>query len=373
MQARGGKTFEAPTVTTRVSQDKNAPKRHHFLPRSYLKGFTRDEMLWVFDRKLNKYREQHPLRTAAIHELYTFEKEDGERSLEVEHHLAAVEGKATPVLAALERGESLMAEQRVDLAYFLGLLHSRVPKFEKEISDIADQTTKALLKRMFPNEAAVVARLRERGEEREIDPANILNGIQNERFSVKSHRNNTLSMMLDHAREKVKLFCAMDWMVLHADPRTSFITTDAPFALIASEELNRSGKPVLGVASFEIVKAVPLTKRVCLLMGGAGSRFGHVETNRDGVRDLNLRLARESDRFVIAGDEPHLRSIVKATRVDRERTGTRMRVDHVQHPTEPNRTFMITRRVAVDAPDEPLKIVVEQSAVDGGSERNGVE
>jgi len=36
-----------------------------------------------------------------------------------------------------------------------------------------------------------------------------------------------------------------------------------------------------------------------------------------------------------------------------------MRVDHVEHPTDPNRTFMITHRVPVDEPDEPLKITVE--------------
>jgi hypothetical protein len=126
-----------------------------------------------------------------------------------------------------------------------------------------------------------------------------------------------------------------------------------------SDELRQSGKPVYGVGSFEIVKAVPLTSRVCVLMGGKGVRFGHVRFNRDQVRDINVQLAREAERFVFAADEAHLRSIVRRTRIDRERTGTRMRVDHVEHPTDPNRTFMITRRVPADAPDEPLKISVE--------------
>lgn len=337
----------------------NRPKLHHYLPKQYQKGFAREEMVWVFDRQTRTYRHQHPLRTAAIRELYTIEMEDGEQSVEVEEHLCAAEGKAWPVIAALERGEKIAPEQRIDLAYFLGLLHSRVPKFEREISDVADQAMKALLKRMFPNEEAVTRRLRERGEEGSIDSSTLLSFIQNERFSVKSTRNNTIDTMLEHAREKMKLFAMMDWMVVHADSRTAFITTDCPFALIVSDELARSGKPVLGVGSHEIVKAVPLTKRICLLLGGEGTRFGHVETSRDGVRDLNLRLAREAERFLLAADEVHLRSIVKATRVDRERTGTRMRVDHVQHPSNPNRTLMITRRVPVDAPDEPLKIVVE--------------
>ncbi|MGH7485968.1 MAG: hypothetical protein ACREMY_10275 [bacterium] len=49
----------------------------------------------------------------------------------------------------------------------------------------------------------------------------------------------------------------------------------------------------------------------------------------------------------------------RQTRIDRERSGTRIRVDHVEHPTDPNRTFMITRQVPVDAPDESPKIIVE--------------
>jgi hypothetical protein len=337
----------------------STPKLHHYLSRFYLEGFTRDQMLSVFDRKTNEYRPQHPLTTAAIRHFYTIEKEDGGRNVEVELQLSKLEGKTKPVIAALERGESIAPEDRVYLSYFLGFLHSRVPRFEREITEVADQVIKALLKRMIPNEEAAAAHLRRAGKEEDVRAAAMVDFIQNERFSIKGSRNNAIGMMLHQAPDLAKQFNIMDWMVAHADPRTAFITTDAPFALIVREELRQSGKPVYGVGSFEIVKAVPLTSRVCLLMGGKGVGFGHVSFNREQVRDINLQLAREAERFVFAADEIHLRSIVRRTRIDRERTGTRMRVDHVEHPTDPNRTFMITRRVPVDAPDEPLKISVE--------------
>jgi hypothetical protein len=337
----------------------STPKLHHYLSRFYLEGFTRDEMLSVFDRKSNEYRTQHPLTTAAIRHFYAIETDDGKRDIEVELHLGKIEGKAQPIIAALDRGDSITPEDRVYLSYFLGLLHSRVPKFEREMTEVADQAIKAILKRMFPNEEVAASHLRRRGRDGDISAAAVVDFVQNERFSVKGNRNNAIDTMLHQAPDLAKLFNIMDWMVAHADPRTSFITTDSPFALLVSDELRQSGKPVFGVGSFEIVKAVPLTSRTCLLMGGKGVRFGHVDFNRDSVRDINLQLAREADRFVIAADEAHLRSIVRRTRIDRERTGTRMRVDHVQHPSDPNRTFIISRRVPIDGPDEPLKIVVE--------------
>jgi hypothetical protein len=63
----------------------------------------------------------------------------------VERQLSKIEGKTKPVIAALERGESIAPEDRVYLSYFLGLLHSRVPRFEREITEVVDQAIKAVL------------------------------------------------------------------------------------------------------------------------------------------------------------------------------------------------------------------------------------
>jgi hypothetical protein len=36
-----------------------------------------------------------------------------------------------------------------------------------------------------------------------------------------------------------------------------------------------------------------------------------------------------------------------------------MKVENVVHPTDPNRSFLVARRVSADAPNKPLKIVVK--------------
>lgn len=343
-----------PWVVNAVS----TPRLHHYLPQFYLKEFTRGEMLWVYDRQSNVYREQHPKTTAAKKHFYSITQDDGTLDPAIEKDLSHIEGRAKPIIAALDNGNNITAEESVHLSAFLALLHSRVPKFEREITEIADQATKALLKRMIPNEEAARQRLKREGRD-DIDAAYMTDFVQNERFRVVGPRNNALLTMLRQWRDLAELFAIMNWTVAHADDRTSFITTDAPFAFIVSDELLRSGKPVLGVGSFEVTKVVPLTRHTCLLLGDKGVAIDHVDLPRDRVREINVLLASECDRFVFAADEAHLKSVVRRSAIDRKRTGTRMRVDHIQHPTKPDRTFMITHRVPVDAPDEPLRIVVE--------------
>jgi hypothetical protein len=36
-----------------------------------------------------------------------------------------------------------------------------------------------------------------------------------------------------------------------------------------------------------------------------------------------------------------------------------MKVEHIPHLTDPNKTYLVARRVLVDTPDKPLDIVIE--------------
>ena len=62
--------------------------RHHFLPEFYLDGFTRDGMLWIFDRALKEYRHQQPQDTAVRRHFYSIKKPNGERDVQVEKLLS---------------------------------------------------------------------------------------------------------------------------------------------------------------------------------------------------------------------------------------------------------------------------------------------
>lgn len=334
----------------------SSPKRHHYLPEFYLKGFTRDDLLWVFDRNTAEYRRQPPRNTAVIGHYYTTSTESGEKDYSIEKHLSQIEGEAKPTIEKLDAGEKISAEERVGLAYFLALLLSRTPKHAREIEEIGDAVHKSLAKDMIPTVEAAAELLRRSGKDQSVTPESVFRFVHEEQFQMKAPRDFTLNAMLDQSARFYRHIAMMDWVVVHTDGHSSFVTTDSPLGYILDDDQLRSREPVLGFASEKISKLVPLTCRTALLIAGYGARIGHFSVDRNQVREINLAVTVECDRFVIGRDGPLLRSVVPASKVDRGNPGTRMRVENVPHPTDPLRSYLVTRRVRADEPKSPLPL-----------------
>lgn len=66
--------------------------RRHFLPEFYLKGFTCDGLLWLYNRERKQIRPQTPHNTAIIGHYYSFENEKGEKDYSVEALLIGRQG-----------------------------------------------------------------------------------------------------------------------------------------------------------------------------------------------------------------------------------------------------------------------------------------
>jgi hypothetical protein len=166
--------------------------------------------------------------------------------------------------------------------------------------------------------------------------------------------------MLDKTPPLAREIALMDWTVAHADERSSFITTDSAVGYVVPEHLRGTGAPIYGLASEFIAKAVPLSSRVALVVGGRGLALEHVSYSRHKVQEVNIAVAIECERYVIGGDEALVRAVVRRSKVDgTASTGTRMKVEHIQHPADSNRTILISRRVPVDKFDEPLNVAFE--------------
>ena len=83
----------------------SGPRRHHYPPRFYLNGFSRDDLLWIYDCELNEIRQQIPINTAVERDYYSIEDEDGNRNNAVEEYLSTVEDKAKTVQLAFFRDD----------------------------------------------------------------------------------------------------------------------------------------------------------------------------------------------------------------------------------------------------------------------------
>lgn len=339
------------------------PKRHHFLPEFYLNGFSRDGYVWLYDRERSQFRRQSVHDTAVIRYYYAFENEKGERDFSVESFLSGVEGKAKSIIVQLQARGAIKPHERLDLAHFIALLMVRTPKFHSEVNEMADAAGKHLMKHMIStveDAGKLVHQYGNKAGQVEITAESMFKFIHNEEFSVEMTRDFVIGRMLDLAQRVCIEVAMMDWIVVHCEEPSAFITTDEPIGFVVPDKYRQTGEPVLGLASQKITKFVPLSQSVALILGQYGGGFGHRGIHREEMSKLNILVARECQAYVIGRDEALVRSVVKRSKVDNSNPGTRMKVDHVPHPTDPDKTYLVARRVLADAPDTPLKIIMKK-------------
>jgi len=296
----------------------STPKRHHYLPQFYLSNFCRNGGLWVFDRERSEYRQQTPKNTALKQHYYTVESSSGEKNTQIEELLSLVEGLAKGVLEKLTSGSEITREEKDEFALFVAFMMNRGPVFEKSVNEMQESLIRRVGDLMFADEERVLQmmndRERETGEKSDVSAKDLVEFYRKGAFGIEVHRNESLRLMLSLGYELAHCFRQMNWVVLHAPTKTAFMTTDAPFVLLPPEHW----KPSIygyGIITPGTRKLLPLGPDACLVMFDRGDELFHRSIDVDSVRRINLRLAHQSDRFVIARDEAQLRSVIRASGV----------------------------------------------------------
>ncbi|NJN00275.1 MAG: DUF4238 domain-containing protein [Aquincola sp.] len=294
----------------------SSPKRHHYLPQFYLNAFCRDGGLWVFDRERSEYRQQTPNNTALKQHYYSVEFSNGEKDTRIEEMLSLVESRAKSVLEKLTSGAEITNEERDEFALFTAFMMNRGPVFEKSVNAMQESLIRQIGDLMFADEErtnqVMKDRERDTGEKPEVSAKELVDFYKRGAFKIKAHRNESLKMMLPLSLELANCFRQMNWGVFFAPPKTAFVTTDAPFVLLPPEDW----KPSLfgyGVITRGAKKLLPLSAYACFVMFDHGKDLFHRSIDAAAVRQINLIIARHCDRFLIARDEAHLRSVVRAS------------------------------------------------------------
>jgi hypothetical protein len=304
------------------------PRAHHYLPQFYLRGFSRENRLWVYDRYKNEYRNQTPKNIAVERDYYTVTDEKGEKKTDIEKFFSVIEGKASPVIQNVNARNYISTMERDILSIFVSFLKVRVPDFEKSNDEYNEKIIKWMNKFMFCDEYHTKVMLdnyeRDTGEKLDIEPDELMRFIHEDEYRIKVNKNFTLGLMLDLGIETAHYLRQMDWLFIYAPKEASFVTTDNPFSLIPPLEYNKFWG--VGLLTKGTVKYVPLTQRVAVLIKDKGDKIEGGNPNRDFVKRLNYRVAADSDRLVIARDEPLLRKIVKVTQINTWKKESRVTV-----------------------------------------------
>ncbi|MBN1868446.1 DUF4238 domain-containing protein [Candidatus Sumerlaeota bacterium] len=292
------------------------PKRHHYLPEFYLAGFSRSDLVWVFDREREECKRLTPKNTAVIGHYYSVEDEHGEKHPDVEIQLAKkVDGPAGRIIGKLERGESIDEAEKRALSLFVGYMKSRVPVFEQWHNDIVSADQKNLLRMAFADPAharASLARLEcFTGEPACASPEEMVDFVARDEYSIDVPRNSSIETMCAVAEEVAHLASRMNWFILHAPARKSFITTDSPFSLFPPPSDRWPSAFPVGIGTPGSVKYLPLTQTIALAIGDAGNALMHEQASDSVIREINLAVAQHAV-LVIGRDEALVRSVVRA-------------------------------------------------------------
>lgn len=303
------------------------PKRHHYLPAAYLAGFTRgrtaDSEFVVYDREENTYRIQTPKNTGVQNHYYSMETIHGERSTRAEECLSQVEGIAMPLIRQLETRGRVTVPDKLNLAVFVALLFTRVPRYERAIREM----TNAVYKHTHEIAFATVERTEywirrheeKTGQKVDVTPEQLRDYVQAGEYDVVPHQNTVVRNMFDSASKFSLLIAQMTWLVAIAPVETSFITSDAPFVITPPERWHGP----FGFGTPGATTLIPLSQQVCLCIGGEASVVAYRNIPKSEVRQVNIAVAQNCERYLIARDESLLKNIVAKSRTANLKPRTR--------------------------------------------------
>lgn len=296
------------------------PKRHHYLPRFYLEKFSRDGLLWVYDRLTNEFRRQPPKDTAVELHRYSFRDATGQLDASMERVLSRFENLAAPAIAKVEAGGLPSKDERIAIAAFAAQINTRVPDSDKTARGLEEYfhaLFRDVLERNPPTtrkDDALLSVDLPQGGKTPITREQIVKFMQ--RFEERAHdKKAQLTQMLALARSLTVVFANLDWVIVHTPPGKAFVLTDSPLVASPPPGWQPESKKTFGVATAGTKKLIPLSPNAGLFMYDKGGSFEHRAIYEPQLRQSNIALTSLCDRFVIARDEAHLRSLVRAARL----------------------------------------------------------
>jgi hypothetical protein len=97
----------------------------------------------------------------------------------------------------------------------------------------------------------------------------------------------------------------VSWEILVANRQSGFISCDDPVVVVPPRGVVEVGFLVPGTVTY-----LPLTRSLCLRLGGVGHSFSYRDIDRQTVRIINQNIAAHSERFMMGPVREQLENVV---------------------------------------------------------------
>jgi len=284
------------------------PKRQHYVPQSYLEFFVSgDGTFWVYDKEGGLPRKQTPINTAVESYFYSVDTPEGEKNNYIEEELSKVESTARPILAHWQnKGVRPETPEILQIAVFLALMHTRVPRSVQAAKEIGE----ALMTAMFKERAEDVEEMRKswerfcdvHGNPETLTFEEVLEFARSPEksahFRLELNKKAALGLSMEQTMAVRDQLLEMNWCLCTAPSQSFFITSDTPLNIFApTGEDSAIFGGGLRLPGAEV--SLPLSPDVCLLL-----TWSHTQRRRrvkkNTVSELNRRTAFMAERFIIS-------------------------------------------------------------------------
>lgn len=250
------------------------PRRHHYVPRLLLAGFTAngsaEGFLWVHNiRKHDEPWRQRPRTVAHERDFYRTAIE-GEDPFLVEKALAEIEGQVAPIIREIQRTLKLPdAEALQELLYFVALLATRVPSLRESLSKFFDQLSRTTLDlasatpERFEHQKAL---LHSKGYDVDgLEWQDVRASLEPGAGCFGVDQTWLIGQALQAAETIMKCLIPRHWgLMIASHEMPDFVCSDNPVSLAAGFRLSPPmTSPGFGLAETAVL--VPLTRRIVLV------------------------------------------------------------------------------------------------------------
>jgi uncharacterized protein DUF4238 len=282
------------------------PKRHHYVPRFYLKGFVgAKEKLFVVNRPTETTFRTAPDNVAGEHYFNRVEV-DGIAPNAVEKMLAEFEGETAPALERIKAAKSLANEEdRAALVNLIAAVALRNPWRREAISAIYEEAARRQFAAKFGTKEAWEKFV---AESKAVGGWNEAAGVTFEDMqkaskdaSIKIPKELNVAIEIDHHDRLAELLWNRKWqMVVAAEGTGGFVTTDDPVCLRWINGQPHGGlSPGFNLKETEIIFALSTT---LALRGSFEGEENLIEADAATVATINSLIISNAQNQVYAHD-----------------------------------------------------------------------
>lgn len=213
-----------------MPETKTHAKRHHFVPRFYLRHFSdHKKRVRMYARGSKRKPVVTSVNNAAVEAgFYTVIEETGDESQRVEDLLSLIDGLAKAAIGRIANGRfPPNIEGRSNLSLFIVLQTLRTPEHRRSYEAMVDYGEKVMLEGWTPDYAR--ERLKENGIEATDETiVAIMDVVENPaKYRIVPHQNEHIKIMLNVATEVAPVIAERSWLLGHSR-RAAFVTSDHP-------------------------------------------------------------------------------------------------------------------------------------------------